>query len=276
MGQADHTNVVFSKVFLKDVQRLLQMDDLWKSRKKPTPLDYKDFQNVEMMKAPEQNLDWDQKPWSLMENVRVFRESLAEISADFNERRKTDPGFSMSFDKDDEASLNFVTAAANLRAHIFGISVQSRFSVKGISVTSGATMRNSNKIGIEMAGNIIPAIATTNAIVAGMIVMLAFKVLSDQLGQCKYTYLSWGGGRTHLLMNTSLEKPSPFCSVCSNTYLVLKMNTQTKTLGFLLDKVIMASGKGLGLEGEITIEEGGRYIRFFPSIGPTHQLQTTL
>jgi ubiquitin-like 1-activating enzyme E1 B len=116
-----------------------------------------------------------------------------------------------------------------------------------------------------MAGNIIPAIATTNAIVAGMIVMLAFKVLSSQLGKCKYTYLSWGGGRSHLFMNSSLEKPSPYCAVCSNAYLVLKMNVENQTLGFLVDKVLMASGKGLGLEGEITIEESGRYVSCFLS-----------
>jgi hypothetical protein len=37
----------------------------------------------------------------------------------------------------------------------------------------------------EMAGNIIPAIATTNAIVAGLIVMQAFRLMNDKLEQCK-------------------------------------------------------------------------------------------
>jgi len=36
-----------------------------------------------------------------------------------------------------------------------------------------------------MAGNIIPAIATTNAIIAGMMVMLAFKILNKRLEDCK-------------------------------------------------------------------------------------------
>jgi ubiquitin-like 1-activating enzyme E1 B len=36
-----------------------------------------------------------------------------------------------------------------------------------------------------MAGNIIPAIATTNAIVAGMMVMLAFKILNKRIADCK-------------------------------------------------------------------------------------------
>lgn len=44
----------------------------------------------------------------------------------------------------------FITAAANLRMSIFRIAPQSYFSVKG------------------MAGNIIPAIASTNSIASGL------------------------------------------------------------------------------------------------------------
>ena len=36
-----------------------------------------------------------------------------------------------------------------------------------------------------MAGNIIPAIATTNAIIAGVIVMQALSILGGQMGKCK-------------------------------------------------------------------------------------------
>lgn len=37
----------------------------------------------------------------------------------------------------------------------------------------------------EMAGNIIPAIATTNAMTAGLCVLQAFKVLQHDLNQAK-------------------------------------------------------------------------------------------
>ena len=40
-----------------------------------------------------------------------------------------------------------------------------------------------------MAGNIIPAIATTNAIVAGLIVMEALKVLAGHIDKCKMVRL---------------------------------------------------------------------------------------
>ena len=56
----------------------------------------------------------------------------------------------MVWDKDDDVAMRFVTAASNLRCHSFGMQLQSLFKTK------------------EIAGNIIPANAATNAIVAGM------------------------------------------------------------------------------------------------------------
>ena len=57
--------------------------------------------------------------------------------------------------------MEFVTAAANIRATSFGIPLHSLFEAKGI------------------AGNIVHAVATTNAIIAGLIVIEAIKVLQN-------------------------------------------------------------------------------------------------
>lgn len=73
----------------------------------------------------------------------------------------------ITFDKDDEDTLDFVTASANLRSIVFGIDTKSRFDIK------------------QMAGNIIPAIATTNAIVAGLCVLQSFKVLRGDFSGTK-------------------------------------------------------------------------------------------
>lgn len=43
---------------------------------------------------------------------------------------KGDASF-LVWDKDDEASMDFVTACANLRAYVFSIPLKSRFDVKG-------------------------------------------------------------------------------------------------------------------------------------------------
>jgi ubiquitin-like 1-activating enzyme E1 B len=77
----------------------------------------------------------------------------------------------ITFDKDDEDTLDFVTASANLRSIAFGIETKSRFDIK------------------QMAGNIIPAIATTNAIVAGLCALQSFKILRGDFSATKEVYL---------------------------------------------------------------------------------------
>lgn len=73
----------------------------------------------------------------------------------------------MTFDKDDDLAVEFVTASANLRAHSFGIPTQSLFEAKG------------------MAGNIVHAIATTNAVIAGLIVLQSMKLLQNDMDACQ-------------------------------------------------------------------------------------------
>lgn len=82
-------------------------------------------------------------------------------------KRKIETGKDIVFDKDDSVCMNFIASTANLRAHIFGIEEKNYFEIKA------------------MAGNIIPAIASTNAIVAGMIVLNAIKIISGNLKDCK-------------------------------------------------------------------------------------------
>ena len=77
----------------------------------------------------------------------------------------------MIFDKDDQLAVEFVTAASNLRSYCFNIMLQSLFDAKGI------------------AGNIVHAIATTNAIISGLIVLEALKLLTDNLENCRYVQL---------------------------------------------------------------------------------------
>lgn len=74
----------------------------------------------------------------------------------------------LSFDKDDHMAVEFVTAAANIRAASFGIPLHSLFEAKGI------------------AGNIVHAVATTNAIIAGLIVIEAIKVLQNDAKNCRW------------------------------------------------------------------------------------------
>ena len=63
------------------------------------------------------------------------------------------------FDKDDEDALEFVITASNIRAYNFSIPGETAFKIK------------------EMAGKIVPAISSSNALVASMQVHEAIKLL---------------------------------------------------------------------------------------------------
>lgn len=117
-------------------------------------------------KAPSKALGLsDQTVWGLADNARVFIASIVE----FLQHRQDEIG-AASFDKDDDLAVDFVTAASNLRSACYNIPTQSRFTAKG------------------MAGNIIHAIATTNAIISGMIVVEAIKILAGE--ECIFSLLS--------------------------------------------------------------------------------------
>ncbi|KAG0229052.1 E1 ubiquitin-activating protein uba2 [Actinomortierella wolfii] len=244
---------VFDKVFHADIIRLRSMEEMWKTRKPPVPLKYSDVsesaasdatpndvadnngENSSSSSSSSSRLK-DERLWSLSENVQVFCQSLEALTKRLQKMRETDPAASIHFDKDDPDALDFVTATSNLRANIFGIEKKSRFQVKA------------------MAGNIIPAIATTNAIIAGMMVMLAFKILNNQLEDCKTGYLAYGRNRPKLIIQEPLAKPNPKCYVCRNTFVDLRVNVDTFTVDNLI-KLLEEQGML-----EVEIQENGRLL----------------
>ncbi|KAJ3163708.1 E1 ubiquitin-activating protein uba2 [Geranomyces michiganensis] len=245
-GTPEYGKLVFEKVFSEDVKGLLVMEDLWKTRRPPTPLDFAEAtRDKSITSTPADELAWDRKIWNVAENTRVFLDSVDELATELIKGRSTDPDFSMTFDKDHLAGLNFVTATANLRAAVYGLEQKSRFAVK------------------EMAGNIIPAVATTNAIVAGLIVLTAIKVLQGDWSACKNVRAVVVTWVTRTINPERLGKPNPMCSVCTISSFSLDLNTEMSTLGDLLDMVQKSPSSdsdGLGIRGEISIQEGDRLL----------------
>lgn len=173
VGTEQFPQMLFDKVFNDDIARLRSMEDMWKSRRPPEPLQYDSVlrQASEASARKESIIQDGQKVWDLEENLVVFNDSLSRLSKRILDLKKQYGDNSaqamISFDKDDEDTLDFVAASANIRSHVFGIERKSRFDIK------------------QMAGNIIPAIATTNAIVAGLCVLESFKVLRGEFDKAQ-------------------------------------------------------------------------------------------
>lgn len=234
MGTEDFSELVFNKVFYDDIERLRSMKEMWTSRPPPTSLVWA---RINIDKTPaEHGLEMsklDQGVWTLQDNMKVFCYSIRELSKRVKAGETT-----IEFDKDDKVTLDFVAAAANLRAHIFGIPMQSEWDIK------------------QMAGNIIPAIATSNALTASLCVMQAFKIIRSQvpkesrkpaasaqavdgsdllLGGSKMVFLT-SKSTDRIISSEGLLPPRPDCPVCSPLYAkIIIAENGTTTLQELVD-----------------------------------------
>ncbi|KAK8904005.1 hypothetical protein QC760_007440 [Botrytis cinerea] len=246
MGTDAFPQLLFDKVFKDDIIRLRSMEDMWKSRRPPEALDYTTLNteagNDEAIKQA--ILKDDQRVWNLAENLIVFKDSLERLSKRLQEMKSTSNAANsgepiITFDKDDEDTLDFVTASANLRSIVFGIETKSRFDIK------------------QMAGNIIPAIATTNAIVAGLCVLQSFKVLRGDYSSSKEVFLS-PFAPERLLSSDKSREPNPDCPACSVAQTRLLVDMSRATLNDLVEGFLKLQ-LGYGEEFVVNNESGLLY-----------------
>ena len=101
-----------------------------------------------------ENAEAKQKIFTIPDYIHLFLWSFRKLLD-----LKNNLGF-VSFEKDDDLCVKFITASSNLRSYVFSIELLNEFKVK------------------EIAGNIIPAICSTNAIVAAIEVSEALKFLN--------------------------------------------------------------------------------------------------
>ena len=141
MGSEDFPRMVFEKVFVQDIERLRDMEDMWKNRKKPDLMNFNHLKQ-QAMDVDGMTGDRDQAVWTPAENFAVFSRSLKKLSDRLEElRATTDIGNTapvLSFDKDDKDTLDFVASAANLRSLTFHIEPKSEFEIK--RMYSGVTL----------------------------------------------------------------------------------------------------------------------------------------
>ena len=121
------------------------------------------------------------------------------------------------FDKENNDIINFIFAAANLRASSFSIELNTRFKIK------------------EIAGNIVPAIASTNAIVASLQTIEAIKVLTNRKEMLKNLHYN----KSKEIKSTTAikEVKNDECIVCSRkeNFVFLKINPEFYSLKTFVD-----------------------------------------
>ncbi|CAG9824919.1 unnamed protein product [Phaedon cochleariae] len=202
---------LFNKFFKNDIEYLLTMENLWKTRKPPGPLSWEEAASH----AGDTNEDsndvrvTDMQVWSVSKCAKVFSDTIGDLK-----EALSDKSF-LVWDKDDKSAMDFVTACANIRAHIFSIPTKSRFAIKSI------------------AGNIIPAIATANAIIAGLVVLQAFRVLVQEYEKCPSVYLRKKSVHSKFLLaaDKQVTKANPTCYVCSpQPFVNVFVNVETMTV----------------------------------------------
>lgn len=185
---------LFKKIFYDDIDYLLSMPDLFACRgTTPVKLDSKylsDEFKAEYVHEPENKL------LSLAQYVEMFKDSARALKI-----RLRNSEVSLAWDKDDDDIMNFVVSSTNLRSKIFDINLETHFGIK------------------SKAGNIIPAIATANAIIAGQIVIHALRVLRGKYSRCQTVFLrsipNHKGGI--MVRDKKVELPNPKCIICSTS-----------------------------------------------------------
>ncbi|KAJ2763852.1 E1 ubiquitin-activating protein uba2, partial [Coemansia nantahalensis] len=244
VGGADFAQRVFAKVFSDDIARLLSMPDMWRQRRAPVQLDYAALRAGASPGFDPARAD-DQAVLAAADSLALFAHAAGRLAQRVVGQRRRGAAGALAFDKDDDDALAFVAATANLRSHAFGIAPQSVFAVKA------------------MAGNIIPAIASTNAIVAGMMATQALLVLTRRLAECHTAYVVYGDGRPRTIIREPLAAPNPRCPVCRRRYLTLRVaDCRRTTLGDVLGLVRALEGTAtdLALGEDIAAVEGSRIL----------------
>eukprot|EP00536_Pseudo-nitzschia_multiseries_P000576 jgi/Psemu1/233774/estExt_Genewise1.C_70105 len=241
---------VLEDLYSTEIKKQLGMGRYKAAKKTPTSIE---------ASILESGLASSATPPSSTTDIWSPEESVSALAACLREAAKTPNDVLLEeFDKDDDLAMRFVTAASNLRSSVFGIEpLQSHYSAKGI------------------AGNIIPAIATTNAICAGLQILQAFAILKRQLEKknsaeplalglgdsCYYVNCIRNRTRNGLYLTASpLEKPNPNCFVCKNAIIPLSLNVEEWTLQEFLKRIVKGrlgfEEPTLMLQGDFIWEEG--------------------
>ncbi|OAF69465.1 SUMO-activating enzyme subunit 2 [Intoshia linei] len=107
------------EIFFVNINNLLLMEKLWKERIAPIPLNVDEFSIDDIVPTDSHLM------WSLSENVALFHHTIPILKQKMLESNNV-----LTWDKDDDLAMNFVTCVSNIRAHVFGIKQKTEFEIK--------------------------------------------------------------------------------------------------------------------------------------------------
>ncbi|VUZ55145.1 unnamed protein product [Hymenolepis diminuta] len=244
------------RLFNTDIKTLLSMDSLWRNRpdrKEPTPLEESTVKAAESHPCldgeKKTGLLRDQRKMPLEGWIKLFITSCANLrkKAEIGNVTDYDKRKPLSWDKDLKDEMEFVAAASIIRGILFHVP-----GAEGLTLFTTKSL----------AGNIIPAIATTNAIIAGAMVLQARNILDGRIEATRTVYLHrQPAGFGRFLTTCRPGKPNPKCLVCSDgpmQEIRLYCNPEEMKLIQLKDEVLI---KRLGMIApDVQIEGNGSII----------------
>lgn len=199
------------KLFDIDIERLLLIDTLWQNRQRPTPLKFNEELSEKLFKLTIKDIKQDTEKWDILENLFILYQATSKLQERLKQMEGVDENRFISFDKDDEDTLDFVVASANLRSSIFNIDILSKFDIK------------------QIAGNIIPAIATTNAIISGFSNLQSLNYFQNKndesIDSSSMVFISIRPNK--YVTSAALEPPRNECGSCSVARGILELENLT-------------------------------------------------
>jgi len=222
---------IFEHLFHGEIKKVGELEDLWsEERPPPTALSFEEAaaQSTapQAAKSGAAMLD-SQKVPSVAADALGFAAAVGKM---YSPERRDLIGKSV-FSKDDAVSMDFVHCAANLRMANYRISRISRWDAQSI------------------AGAIIPAVASTNAIVAGLEVSQLIHVLTKPAdtplreSRARTVWVRYPEpSRGKILQPSRLSAPSKSCLVCgSNTARVVVKELKSLKLGAFVKACIQGA-----------------------------------